>query len=44
MPPLASDTLGRFFDEQKNLIRLPDDDEDELYAGDYFPRRCPMPR
>jgi hypothetical protein len=35
------DTMGRFYDRAKNLIRLPDDDEDELYAGDYFPRRMP---
>ncbi|MCC3160265.1 hypothetical protein LJ737_23715 [Hymenobacter sp. 15J16-1T3B] len=35
------DTMGRFYDPQKDLIRLPDDDADELYAGDYFPRRLP---
>ncbi|MBX2930638.1 MAG: hypothetical protein KF781_01685 [Chitinophagaceae bacterium] len=23
------------------MIALPDDDEDEIYAGDYFPRRFP---
>lgn len=33
------DTLNRFFDVEQNLIRLPDDDEDEIYAGDYIPRR-----
>lgn len=39
------DTLGRFYDPQKNLIRLPDeapaDDKsfDEMYAGEYYPRR-----
>lgn len=35
------DTMGRFFNVSKNLIALPDDDEDEIYAGDYFPRRFP---
>lgn len=38
---LPIDTLGRTFDQKKNLIALPEDDEDELYAGDYFPRRNP---
>lgn len=35
------DTMGRYFNKEKNLIALPDDDEDELYAGHYFPRRFP---
>lgn len=35
------DTMGRYFNATKNLIALPDDDEDEIYAGDYFPRRFP---
>lgn len=42
------DTLGRFYDPKKNLIRLPDTapagDEktfDEMYAGEYYPRRMP---
>lgn len=35
------DTMGRYFNQTKNLIALPDDDEDEIYAGDYFPRRFP---
>ena len=38
---LPVDTLGRYFNENKNLIALPDNDEDEIYAGDYFPRRFP---
>ncbi|WP_199121159.1 hypothetical protein [Pedobacter sp. ASV28] len=33
------DTLGRFYDKEKDLISLPKDTEDEIYAGDYFPRR-----
>ncbi len=35
------DTMGRFYNKTKNLIALPDDDNDELYAGSYFPRRFP---
>jgi hypothetical protein len=35
------DTMGRYFNKKKNEIVLPDDDEDELYAGSYFPRRFP---
>ncbi|MDQ7948548.1 MAG: hypothetical protein REI78_12745 [Pedobacter sp.] len=38
---LPIDTLGRTFYPKKNLIALPEDDEDEIYAGDYFPRRIP---
>lgn len=35
------DTMGRTFYPAKNLIALPEDDEDDLYAGDYYPRRYP---
>jgi hypothetical protein len=35
------DTMGRFYDPQRDLIRLPDNDEDEVYAGEYYPRRMP---
>jgi hypothetical protein len=35
------DTLGRTFDSSKNLIALPENDEDEMFAGDYYPRRLP---
>lgn len=38
---LEIDTLGKGFDESKNLICLPEDSEDELYAGSYYPRRYP---
>ena len=35
------DTMGRYFNRDKNLIALPDDDEDDMYAGAYYPRRFP---
>ncbi len=35
------DTMGRGFNRTKNLICLPENDEDDIYAGDYFPRRFP---
>lgn len=35
------DSMGRYYNEQKKRIVLPDDDQDELYAGEYFPRRFP---
>ena len=38
---LPIDTMRRSYDPAKNLIALPEDDEDEMYAGDYFPRRYP---
>jgi hypothetical protein len=35
------DTLGRGYDKAKDLIALPEDNEDEIYAGEYYPRRYP---
>ena len=33
------DTLGRYYNKEKKRIVLPDNDEDEMYAGEYYPRR-----
>ena len=33
------DTMGRFYDATQQRLRLPDDDEDEVWAGEYFPRQ-----
>lgn len=35
------DTMGRTYIISKDLIALPYDDQDEMYAGDYYPRRFP---
>ncbi len=35
------DLMGRSFDQNKDLIALPEDDEDTMYAGEYYPRRSP---
>jgi len=38
---LEIDTMGRGYSKTKKLISLPDNHDDEIYAGDYFPRRYP---
>ncbi len=38
---LVIDTMGRTYDKVKGLIALPDDSEDDIYAGEYYPRRYP---
>jgi hypothetical protein len=38
---LSIDTMERFYNVKKNLIALPEDHEDKIYAGSYFPRRFP---
>jgi hypothetical protein len=35
------DTLDRGYNEKKDLIALPEDLDDEMYAGEYYPRRYP---
>jgi len=35
------DTMGRYYDRKLDKIILPEDDEDDIYAGDYYPRRYP---
>lgn len=36
---LPIDSMGRFYNSKKDLIALPDDDKDDMYAGEYYPRR-----
>ncbi|MBL7982191.1 MAG: hypothetical protein JNL52_10340 [Flavobacteriales bacterium] len=37
--PAEIDTMGRYYDPIRDSIMLPLDDEDEVYAGQYYPRR-----
>ena len=39
MLPADIDTMGRYYDVVRDSILLPLDNEDELYAGQYYPRR-----
>ena len=36
---ITIDTMGRHYDKQRHKIVLADDDEDEIYRGEYYPRR-----
>jgi len=38
---IAIDTMERGYNKAKDLIALSDKDEDEIYAGEYYPRRFP---
>ena len=38
---LPINLMGRYYNAQKKQIILREDDEDQLYAGHYFPRRFP---
>jgi hypothetical protein len=35
------DTMGRHYDKKKDNIILSENDEDEIYRGEYYPRRGP---
>ncbi len=35
------DTMNRYYNREKNEIILSENDEDDMYRGEYFPRRFP---
>ncbi len=39
--PLAIDTLNRYYNPTKKEIVVAENDKDEMYRGEYFPRRFP---
>jgi hypothetical protein len=38
---ITIDTMGRYYNKTKKEIVLREEDEDEIYRGEYFPRRFP---
>lgn len=36
---ISIDTLGRYYNPHTHAIVVPEDDEDEIYRGSYYPRR-----
>ena len=38
---ISIDTMGRYYNKMKDEIVLRENDEDEIYRGEYFPRRFP---
>jgi hypothetical protein len=35
------DSMGRYYNPIKGKLIVPEDDEDEIYRGEYYPRRFP---
>ena len=36
---LPVDTMGRYYNAKEDEVIVPEDDSDEMYAGEYYPRR-----